>query len=150
MGQPRVASATWHDRIRRISQGFYETVGQQTRQTRASKAALAWSHVKILNRVLRPTVIFLRKPKGIRQTFRLWGRQCFVFYSERLDLIWIMTSEKFIEKAVSNKTGKNIGKRSIWFNGNRKDKTTGILKEYCKPQFEKYLDREKKFLRLRG
>jgi hypothetical protein len=61
-----------------------------------------------------------------------------------------MTSEKFIEKAVSNKTGKNIGKRSIWFNGNRKDKTTGILKEYCKPQFEKYLDREKKFLRLRG
>jgi hypothetical protein len=74
----------------------------------------------------------------------------FVFYSERLDLIWIMTSEEFIEEAVSNKTGKNIGKRSIWFNGNRKDKTTGILKEYCKPQFEKYLDREKKFLRLRG
>jgi hypothetical protein len=74
----------------------------------------------------------------------------FVFYSERLDLIWIMTSEEFIKEAVSNKTGKNIGKRSIWFNGNRKDKTTGILKEYCKPQFEKYLDREKKFSRLRG
>jgi hypothetical protein len=74
----------------------------------------------------------------------------FVFYSERLDLIWIMTSEEFIAEAVSNKTGKNIGKRSIWFNGNRKDKTTGILKEYCKPQFEKYLDKEKKFSRLRG
>ncbi len=34
----------------------------------------AWSHVKILNRDLRSTVIFLRKPKGISQTFRLRGR----------------------------------------------------------------------------
>jgi hypothetical protein len=74
----------------------------------------------------------------------------FVFYSERLDLIWIMTSEEFIKEAVSNKTGKNIGKRSLWFNGKRKDKMTGVPKEYCKPQFEKYLDKEKKFLRLRG
>ena len=36
-------------------------------------------------------------------------------------------------------TGKNAGKRSIWFNGNRKDKKTGIKKEYCKKQFEKYI-----------
>ena len=34
----------------------------------------AWSHVKILNRDLRSTLIFLRKPKGISQTFRLRGR----------------------------------------------------------------------------
>src|SRR6266850_2292108 len=76
MGQPKVASVTWRDRIRRISQGFYETMGQQIPQTRRSKAMRAWSHVKILNRDLRSTVIFIRKPKGIGQTFRLRGRQC--------------------------------------------------------------------------
>src|SRR6266567_8845870 len=74
MGQPKVASVTWPDRIRRISQGFYETMGQQIPQTRRSKPMRAWSHVKILNRDLRSTVIFLRKPKGISQTFRLRGR----------------------------------------------------------------------------
>src|SRR2546428_13911521 len=76
MGQPKVASVTWRDRIRRISQGFYETMGQQIPQTRRSKPMRAWSHVKILNRDLRSTVIFLRKPKGIGQTFRLRGRHC--------------------------------------------------------------------------
>jgi hypothetical protein len=74
----------------------------------------------------------------------------FVFYSERLDLIWIMTSEEFIEEANQNRNGKNVGKRSIWFNGKRKGQTAGSYTEHCKPQFEKYLDREKKFLRLRG
>src|SRR6266513_2149641 len=74
MGQPKVASATWRDRIRRLSQGFYETMGQQIPQTRASEPMRAWSHVKILNRDLRSTVIFLRKPEGIGQTFRLRGR----------------------------------------------------------------------------
>lgn len=74
----------------------------------------------------------------------------FVFYSERMDLIWLMTSQEFINEAVQNKTGKNIGKRSIWFNGKRKNRVTGISKEHCKPQFEKYLDKEKKFSRLRG
>src|SRR6266700_1473123 len=77
MGQPKVASVTWPDRIRRISQGFYETMGQQIPQTRRSKPMRAWSHVKILNRDLRSTVIFLRKPKGISQTFRLRGWHCF-------------------------------------------------------------------------
>src|SRR6266542_1258772 len=76
MGQPRVASVTWRDRIRRISQGFYETMGQQIPQTRRSKPMRAWSHVKILNRDLRSTVIFLRNPKGIGQTFRLRGWHC--------------------------------------------------------------------------
>src|SRR2546425_12909027 len=76
MGQPKVAFVTWRDRIRRISQGFYETMGQQIPQTRRSKPMRAWSHVKILNRDLRSTVIFLRKPKGIGQTFRLRGRHC--------------------------------------------------------------------------
>ena len=63
----------------------------------------------------------------------------FIFYSERLDQMWIMSSAELIDEAVQNKTGKNIGKRSIWFNGTRTDKATGKKVEYCKPQFEKYL-----------
>ena len=63
----------------------------------------------------------------------------FVFYSERMDTTWIMTSDQFSKLAVKNKTGKNIGKRSIWFNGKKKDKTTGDVKEYCKPQWLPYV-----------
>lgn len=66
----------------------------------------------------------------------------FVFYSERLDLMWILTSEEFIKFAVQNKTGKNQGKRSIWFNGTRRDKTTGEPTEYCKPRFERFLAKD--------
>src|SRR5881227_2018022 len=29
---------------------------------------------------------------------------CFVFYSERLDLMWIMSSEEFVKEAVQNKS----------------------------------------------
>ena len=59
----------------------------------------------------------------------------FVFYSERMDKIWILSSKEFIEESNQNKTGKNKGKRSIWFNGrNTKGKT-----EHVKPQFKKYL-----------
>ena len=63
----------------------------------------------------------------------------FVFYSERMDMLWIMTSEEFDREAVKNKTGKNIGLRSIWFNGKRKSKTTAMYEEYCKPQWQKYV-----------
>ena len=63
----------------------------------------------------------------------------FVFYSERLDSMWIMSSEEFLNECVTNKNGKSKGKHSIWFNGNRTDNATGIKKEYCKKQFEKYL-----------
>ena len=66
----------------------------------------------------------------------------FVFYSERLDHMWILSSEEFLEECVTNRTGKNKGKRSIWFNGNRRDKETGTKKEYCKKQFEKYIARD--------
>jgi hypothetical protein len=72
----------------------------------------------------------------------------FVFYSERLDLIWILTSEEFLKDSVQNKTGKNAGKRSIWFNGKRKNRDTGLREEYCKPQWEKYLAQD--FSRIRG
>ena len=63
----------------------------------------------------------------------------FVFYSERLDLMWIMSSEEFLNECNTNKTGKNEGTRSIWFNGKRTDKKTGGKKEYCKERFEKYI-----------
>ncbi len=63
----------------------------------------------------------------------------FVFYSERLDMMWILSSEEFLKECVTNKTGKNSGKHSICFNGNRIDKSTGIKREYCKKKFEKYI-----------
>jgi hypothetical protein len=50
-----------------------------------------------------------------------------------------MTSDEFIAEAAQNKSGKNMGKRSIWFNGTRRNKQTGEVEEYCKPQFKKYL-----------
>lgn len=63
----------------------------------------------------------------------------FIFYSERMDVMWIMTSGEFIEMSNQNRRGKNVGKRSIWFNGRRRDKTTGQRSEYVKPQFNKYV-----------
>lgn len=62
----------------------------------------------------------------------------FVFYSERMDMTWLMTSAEFDQLAVKNKTGKNIGLRSIWFNGKKTDKGTGKVVEHCKPQWEKF------------
>ena len=59
----------------------------------------------------------------------------FVFYSHRLDKMWILSSAEFIKEAAQNKTGKNKGKRSIWFNG----KNTKNQTEHAYPRFEKYL-----------
>ena len=59
----------------------------------------------------------------------------FVFYSHRLDKMWILSSEDFINEAVQNKTGKNKGKRSIWFNG----KNTRNNSEHPLPRFDKYI-----------
>ena len=59
----------------------------------------------------------------------------FVFYSERIDTIWIMSSQEFLNEAAQNKSGKNVGKRSIWFNG----KNTKANAEHVKPQFQKYV-----------
>lgn len=72
----------------------------------------------------------------------------FVFYSERMDTKWIMTSEEFIAEAHQNKKGKNVGKRSIWFNGKKKNKETGKYEEHVKPQFMKYVAND--FNRLKG
>ena len=76
------------------------------------------------------------------------GDYWFVFYSERLDLMWILTSEEFLSLSVQNKTGKNVGKRSIWFNGKRKDPKTGKTVEYCKPQWVQFLATD--FSRIRA
>jgi hypothetical protein len=64
----------------------------------------------------------------------------FVFYSERLDLKWIMSSEQFITESHQNKTGKNAGKRSIWFNGSTLDPVTKRKVEYAKDRYNKYVD----------
>ncbi|MEO0018864.1 MAG: hypothetical protein RLZZ522_2147 [Verrucomicrobiota bacterium] len=86
--------------------------------------------------------LFAAIPHELRDNY--W----FVFYSERMDMMWIMTSEEFIAEAYQNKNGNNVGKRTIWFNGNRKEKGSGTAVEYCKPQFEKYL--AKTFSRING
>jgi hypothetical protein len=63
----------------------------------------------------------------------------FIFYSERLDTTWIMTSEEFLRHSVVNKTGRNAGLRSLWFNGRRLDRSTGERIEYVKPQWERFV-----------
>ena len=62
-----------------------------------------------------------------------------VFNSERLDKMWIMSSEEFLQECVTNKSGKNAGKRGIWFNGNKRNPKTGIKEEYAKEKYDKYL-----------
>ncbi len=62
----------------------------------------------------------------------------FIFYSARLNKTWILSSKEFIAEATQNKTGKNIGKRSIWFNGYKTSKETGEREEYAYERFEKY------------
>lgn len=62
----------------------------------------------------------------------------FVFYSERMDMMWILSSKEFIENSHQNKQGKNTGKRVIWFNG----KKTKAQTEHCKPQFEKFIAKD--------
>ena len=39
----------------------------------------------------------------------------FVFYSERMQIMWIMTSEEFIKEARQNKSGVNAGKSTYNF-----------------------------------
>lgn len=59
----------------------------------------------------------------------------FVFYSERLNTKWIMSSREFIAEAVQNKAGKNVGKRTILFNG----RDTRTQTEHLKPRYQRYV-----------
>ena len=63
----------------------------------------------------------------------------FVFYSERLNTTWLLTSEEFLAESIQNKTGNNIGLRGIWFNGTRMDKVKGERAEYVKDRYLKYV-----------
>ena len=81
------------------------------------------------NVVFGDAALFAALPHEYRPNY--W----FVFYSERMDTTWILSSKEFIKESNQNKKGKNIGKRSIWFNG----KNTKEQKEHVKPQFEKYV-----------
>ena len=100
--------------------------------------------IKARSKEIKPGdgALFAAIPHEIRENY--W----FVFYSERMDQMWIMTSQEFISEAYQNKKGTNIGKRTIWFNGKRKEKGALEATEYCRPQFEKYL--AKSFSRVNG
>lgn len=54
----------------------------------------------------------------------------FVFYSERLNVMWILTSQEFLDKASRNtKAGsKNIGKYSIYLHKDSEFKAFGFKK----------------------
>jgi hypothetical protein len=56
----------------------------------------------------------------------------FIFYAERLDLIWLMSSADFVAQSVQNKGGANAGKRTLCFNG--KSQKTGL--EHPNPRFD--------------
>ena len=73
--------------------------------------------------------LFAGLPHELRKNY--W----FVFYSERMSTIWIMSSKEFIRESHQNKEGKNAGKRTIFFNGKNTSKKT----EHVKPQYQKYV-----------
>ncbi len=63
----------------------------------------------------------------------------FVFYSERMDKMWIMSSKEFVAESTQNVAGNNVGKRGIWFNGTKINKETKERHEYPNPKFDKYV-----------
>lgn len=68
-------------------------------------------------------------------THKLRANYRFVFYSEPMDTIWIMSSREFIASSNQNKTGINAGKRMVWFTR----KNTKAQTEHVKPQFQKFV-----------
>jgi hypothetical protein len=63
----------------------------------------------------------------------------FVLRSERLDKMWIMSSEELIAESSQIKAGPNKGLRAIALNGTKINKSTGKREEYPRPRFEKYI-----------
>jgi len=82
---------------------------------------------------LEHAALFAAIPHELRVNY--W----FIFYSEQMDKMWIMTSKEFIAQSHQNKNGKNKGKRTIWFNGTRLDKQSKQRIAYVKPQYEEYV-----------
>ncbi|WP_295374561.1 hypothetical protein [uncultured Pseudacidovorax sp.] len=62
----------------------------------------------------------------------------FVLYSERHDKIWILSSREFLANSHQNINGVNAGKRSIWLNGKKKSKITGLIEEHIYERFNKF------------
>ncbi len=63
----------------------------------------------------------------------------FIFYSERLNITWVLSSEEFLKESNQNKSGKNEGKHSIHLNGTKTEKTTKQKYEYSKDRYKKYI-----------
>jgi hypothetical protein len=63
----------------------------------------------------------------------------FIFYSARLETTWITSSEEFLKHSVVNRSGRNVGLRSVWFNGRRLDPSSRKSVEYVKPQWERFV-----------
>lgn len=67
----------------------------------------------------------------------------FVFYAEGVKrskddaepapIIWVLSSKEFIDESYCNRKGKNVGLRTIWFNGCKQ----GV--SYAKQKFDKYI-----------
>jgi len=66
----------------------------------------------------------------------------YIFYSEKLNIIWLMSSAEFIKHSKQNKRGKNIARRTIELTGKRKNKTTGKREEYVYERFKKYITKD--------
>jgi len=70
------------------------------------------------------------------------GNYWFVFYASQIGergTMWLMTAEEFREHATQNKSGKYVGKWSLWLSGARANKETGKREAYPKKQFEKFI-----------
>lgn len=63
----------------------------------------------------------------------------FVFYSERMDRMWILSSEEFLRECHTNQRGQDAGLHSISFNGCKRNPATGKKEEYCRDALKKYL-----------
>ena len=72
----------------------------------------------------------------------------FVFYSERMDMMWIMSVKEFIKKSLKTKSGKWKGLRSISFNGRKTEKKSGKVTENCKTQFIEYIAEDFRRLKI--
>jgi hypothetical protein len=63
----------------------------------------------------------------------------FVFRSERLNTMWIMSSEELMAEASQIKNGRNKGLRAIWLNGTKINEATGKREEYQRERYKKFI-----------
>jgi hypothetical protein len=68
-------------------------------------------------------------------THELRANYWFVFYSERMETMWILSSAEFIQESRQNMSGKNKGKRTLQFAG----KNSKTNKEHVFERYKKYV-----------